>query len=104
MVMDAWKHVATYGRILDSFHQCGYFELDVIIGTLHSKLRETIKNREVSYNLVKKVNAFTDEIKQIRDDEVKANDGKELDENELQMNEDLDHREIGSDECDVDIK
>ena len=55
MVMGAWKHVVTDERILDGFRQCVYFDFDVSIYELHSKLLETIKNREVQYNLVKKV-------------------------------------------------
>ena len=63
MVMDTWKHVATDKRILNGFRQCGYFDFDGSIDQLHSKLRETIKKREVPYILVKKVNAFIDDIK-----------------------------------------
>ena len=63
MVMDAWKHVATDEGILDGFRQCGYFDFNGSTDNLHSKLREAIKNREVSYNLVKKVNAFIDSMK-----------------------------------------
>ena len=54
MVMGAWKHVVTDERILDDFRQCVYFDFDVSIDKLHSKLREIVKNREVPYNLVKK--------------------------------------------------
>ena len=47
-------------------------------------------------------------MKSTRDDEVEANDDKELDENEfeLRINEDLDQREreSGSDDCDVNIE
>ena len=51
--MDAWKHVATNERIVDGCRQCGQFDFDVSIGKLQSKLCETIKNREVPYNIVK---------------------------------------------------
>ena len=57
--MDAWKHVATDERILDGFCQCRYFDYNGGIDKLHSKLcdtkdYDTMKNREVPYNLVKK--------------------------------------------------
>ena len=63
MVMDAWKHIATDERILDGFRQFGYTDFDASVVELHSKLRETIKNREVPCNLVKKVNASIDVMK-----------------------------------------
>ena len=61
--IDAWKHLAPDGLILDGFRQCGYFDFDGRIDRLYSKLRDTIKNREVPYDLVKKVNAVIDEMK-----------------------------------------
>ena len=62
-VMDAWKYVATDERILDRFRHCGNVDFDGTIDKLRSKLRNTIKSNDVSYNLIKKVNVFTDEIK-----------------------------------------
>ena len=51
-VMDAWRHIETDERILDWFRQCGYFDFDGIIDKFHSKLRDTIKNRGLLYNLI----------------------------------------------------
>ena len=57
------------------------------------------------YNLVKKVNAFVNEMKLIGCDKFEANDDKNVDENdsEHKVNEDQDQqeRESGSDECNV---
>ena len=41
--------------------------------TLHSKLRDRIKNREIPYKLVEEIYAFIDAIKLIKDGEVEAN-------------------------------
>ena len=50
---------------------------------IQSKLPEakdydTIKNRELQYNLTKKIIAFIDEMKSIGDDAIEANDDEEL--------------------------
>ena len=51
--------------------------------------RESWKNREVPYNLVKRVNAFFDEMKSIGYVKFEANDDEELDDNDsgLKVNE-----------------
>ena len=52
MVIDTWKQVSTDKRILNGFRQCGYFDFDGIIDKFHSRLRDTIKNRGLLYNLI----------------------------------------------------
>ena len=44
---------------------------------------ESWKNREVPYNLVKKVNVYIDEMKSIGDDEVEGNVDEETEENDF---------------------
>ena len=75
--------VATDECISDGIRQCGYFDFDGSIDKLHPKLHDTIKDKEVPYNLFKKVNIFIDEIKAIGDDEAEANDDEALYENSI---------------------
>ena len=100
--MDFWKHITIDKHILDGFRQCVYFDFDGSIDKLHPKLHDAIKNREVPYNLVKKVNAVIDVMKSYWDDEVQVNHDKEVGENdfEIKISEDLDQqkRENGRDE------
>ena len=49
------------------------------------ELPDTIKNRELAYELVEEVNACIDKMESIENDEVEANDYEELDENELKF-------------------
>ena len=44
---DTWKKVATDEFITKGFRQCGYIEHDGETSSLHSRLQETIKKREV---------------------------------------------------------
>ena len=69
--------------------------VSVVIHFIDFIVPDTIKNRELSYELVEEVNAFTYEMESIQDDEVEADDDKELDENELkfEIDEDLHQRE-----------
>ena len=62
-----WEHVTIDEGILNGFRQCDYFDFDGSVDKLHSKLRDTIKNREVPHNFAKNLNVFIDEIKSIRD-------------------------------------
>ena len=57
----------------------------IAIDKLHSKLCDTIEDREVPYHLVKKVNSFIDEMKSIGDDQVEANDNEEMDGNDFEL-------------------
>ena len=81
--MDDWKHIATDESILDDIRQCGYFDFDGSIDKLHSKFCDTIKNREVPYELLEEVNDFIDEMKSIAEDD-------EIDEDEASYDGELD--------------
>ena len=61
--------------ILDGFRPCEYFDFDRSRDKLQSKLLDTIKSREMPHELVK--------IESIEDDEVEANNDKEMDKNEF---------------------
>ena len=69
--------------------------VSVVIHFIDFIVPDTIKNRELSYELVEKVNAFIYEMESMQDDEVEADDDEELDENELKFEivEDLHQRE-----------
>ena len=60
-----------------------FFYFDWTIDKLHSKLRDTIKNREVPYELLEEVNDFIDEMKSIAEDD-------EIDEDEASYDGELD--------------
>ena len=50
------KKVATPAYIIDGFRQCGYIELNGDHQNLHSRLRDTILNREVPIETILEVN------------------------------------------------
>ena len=60
---------------MDGFRQCEYFDFERSRDKLQSKLLDTIKSREMPHELVK--------IESIEDDEVEANNDKEMDKNEF---------------------
>ena len=81
-IKEAWNRVAIDERILNGFRQCGYIGYHGNIDKLHSKLRDTNKNREVPYEAIVEVDAFIAEMKLLDDEEVRAADctDEELDE------------------------
>ena len=57
-VNDVWQQVATDNAILKGFKECGYIGYDGDVNSLHSRLRDTIVNREIPPEVLAKVNEF----------------------------------------------
>ena len=57
-VNDVWQQVATDNVILKGFKECGYIGYDGDVNSLHSRLRDTIVNREIPPEVLAKVNEF----------------------------------------------
>jgi len=57
-----FKKVATDELILKGFRECGYMEYSNDILVLHSRLQDTIKGRQVPFNVVQEVNKFLEEM------------------------------------------
>ena len=68
------------------------------IDKLHSKHRDTIKNREVPYEVIEKVDAFIAEMKLLDDEEVQAAD--EIDEIDERIETD---KSDESDDSEIDV-
>ena len=60
-VFDVWRKVATDYLIVRGVRQGGYIGWNGDICTSHSKLRETVKSREVE--VIDEVNAFLEELR-----------------------------------------
>ena len=57
-VNDVWQQVATDNIILKGFKECGYIGYDGDVNSLHSRLRDTIVNREIPPEVLAEVNEF----------------------------------------------
>ena len=57
-VNDVWQQVATDNAILKGFKECGYIGYDGDVNSLHSRLRDTIVNREIPPEVLAEVNEF----------------------------------------------
>ena len=57
-VSDVQQQVATDNAILKGFKECGYIGYDGDVNSLHSRLRDTIVNREIPPEVLAKVNEF----------------------------------------------
>ena len=53
-----WQQVATDNAILKGFKECGYIRYDGDVNSLHSRLRDTIVNREIPPEVLAEVNEF----------------------------------------------
>ena len=78
---DTWKKVATDELIIKGFRQCGYVEYDGETASLHSRLQETIKKREVPEEVIQGVNEFLEEMMALQLDEELRDEEVELSEN-----------------------
>ena len=53
-VNDVWQQEATESAILKGFKECRYIEYEGNVNSLHSRLRETIVNREIPPDVLAK--------------------------------------------------
>ena len=63
------------------FRQCGYIEYDGTILNLYSRLKQTIKKREVPEEVIKGVNGFLEEMMTLQLDETLPDQEVELSKN-----------------------
>ena len=67
--------------IIKGSHQCGYVEYDGTISNLYSRLKETIKKREVTVEVIQEVNEFLEEMMALQLDGMSPEEEAELSKN-----------------------
>ena len=97
-IFDAWKQVAQPAFIIDGFRECGYIEWDGDHNKLHSRLRDTVLNREVPIEPILEVNDLLLELEQANDDIVAEDD--EIVSADSDNDDDDDHQTSASDASD----
>ena len=79
------------------FRQCGYIEYDSTILNLYSRLKQTIKKREVPEEVIKGVNGFLEEMMTLQLDETLPDEEVELSKNWTANVNENDHGESDED-------
>ena len=69
-----FKEVATDELVLRGFRECRYIDYSNSISVLHSRWQTTLKERQVSVDVVEKVNAFLKEMIETQLDEETIDD------------------------------
>ena len=96
-INDVWRKVATDDAIMKGFKECGYIGYDGNADSLHSRLRDTMVNREVPPEVLTEVNEFVIQLEEERNETgCDLNDSVESeedsDENERDEGDDVDVR------------
>ena len=94
-INDVLRKVATDDAIMKGFKECGYIGYDGNVDSLHSRLRDTMVNREVPPEVLTVVNEFLIQLEEERnetgcdlDDSVESDE--DSDENERDEEDDVD--------------
>ena len=95
-VNDVWQQAATTNAILKGFKECGYIGYNGDINSLHSRLRDTIVNREIPPEVLAEVNEFLIQLEAPRNetggnlDESFESEDHDNDEDDDFQNDDVD--------------
>ena len=67
-INNVWRRVATDDEIMKGFKECGYIGYDGNVDSLHSRLRDTMVNREVPPEVLTEVNEFLIQLEEERNE------------------------------------
>ena len=98
-VNDVWQQVATTNAILKGFKECGYIGYNGDINSLHSRLRDTIVNREIPPEVLAEVNEFLIQLEAPRNET-----GGNLDESfESEVHDNDEDDDFQNDDVDIEV-
>ena len=88
-VQEVWTTLVLGESIVKGFQQNGYMQYTGYVDSLHSRLKETLKQQEVLHDLIQEVDEFLKEFRvlDMNEDGEEANDDSETEDVVIEMDE-----------------